>query len=88
MFLDSVIVSIQWKDFEVAFYEKYFPNHVRDRFDRDFWDLEQGSMIVGEYEATCLEQFTQTFDSDEQRAKRFLEGLQPGLRLKVMACRC
>ena len=47
-------------------------------------------MTVSESEATfaCLEQFAQTFDSEEQRAERFLECLQSGLRLKVMACRC
>ena len=32
-FSDSVTVSIQWKDFEATFYEKYFLGHVRDRFD-------------------------------------------------------
>lgn len=50
-FPNSVTVSIQWKDFEVAFYEKYFPGHVRNRFDREFWNLQQGSMTVSEYEA-------------------------------------
>ena len=45
---------------------------------------------MSEFEATFarLECFTQTFDSKEQRAKRFLEGLQPGLKMKVMACWC
>lgn len=47
-------------------------------------------MIVGENEAAFahLEWFAQTFDSKERRAKRFLEDLQPELRLKVMVCRC
>ena len=39
-FLESMMVEIKWKDFKVAFYEKYFPDHVRDRFDREFWSLQ------------------------------------------------
>ena len=45
---------------------------------------------MAEYEATFsrLEQFVQAFDSEERRAKRFIEGLHSGLRLKVMGYRC
>ena len=32
--------------------------------------------------------FAQVFDSEELQAKRFMEGLQPRLKLKVMAYRC
>ena len=83
-------VKIKWKDFEAAFYNKYFSNHVQDRFNREFWSLQQANMTVSEYEAAfaCLERFAQVFDSKEQRAKRFLEGIQSGLKLKVMACQC
>ena len=35
-----------------------------------------------------MERFAQAFDSKERRANRFLEGLQPSLRVKVMGCRC
>ena len=47
-------------------------------------------MSVAEYEASFarLERFAQAFDSEERRAERFLEGLQPSLRVKVMDCRC
>ena len=89
-FPNSDLLMISWKDFQDAFYEKYFPDHVRDRLDRVFRGLQQGSMTVAEYKATFarLERFAQTFDSEERRAKRFLEGLQPGLKMKVMACQC
>ena len=39
-FPDSVTIEIKWKDFEAVFYDKYFPDHVRDRFDREFWSLQ------------------------------------------------
>ena len=47
-------------------------------------------MTVAEYEATFawLERFAQAFDSEERWANRFLEGLQPSLRVKLMGCRC
>ena len=44
-------------------------------------------MTVAKYEAAFarLEHFAQVFDAEEWWAKRFKEGLQPGLKLKVMA---
>ena len=85
-FPDSITVDIKWKDFEATFHEKYFPSHVQNWLDREFRNLQQGSMTVAEYEATFawLERFAQAFDSEERRANRFLEGLQPNLRVKVM----
>ena len=47
-FLDSITVDIKWKDNEAAFYEKYFPSHVQNRLDREFRNLQQGSMTVAE----------------------------------------
>ena len=35
-FPDSITVYIKWKDFEVAFHEKYFLSHVRNWFDQEF----------------------------------------------------
>ena len=61
---------------------------MRNRFDREFWNLQQGSVTVVEYEAMFarLEWFAQAFDSEERQVNRFLEGLQPSLRVKVMGC--
>ena len=58
-FSDSITVDIKWKDFEVAFHEKYFPSHVRSRFDQEFRSLQQGRMTMAEYEASFarLERF-------------------------------
>lgn len=51
-FSNSDLLMISYKDFLDAFYEKYFPGHERDRFNREFRGLQQGSMTVVEYEAT------------------------------------
>ena len=69
-FSKLVTVEVNWKDFEVAFYEKYFPDHVWDRFDQEFQSMQGGNMTVSKYEAAFahLECFTQVFDSEEQRA--------------------
>ena len=59
---------------------------LRNRFDQEFRCLQQGRMSVAEYEAffVRLKRFAQAFDSEERQAERFLEGLQPSLRVKVM----
>ena len=58
-FPDFVTIDIKWRYFESTFYEKYFPDHERDRLDQEFQSLQQGSMTVIEYEAAFarLEQF-------------------------------
>ena len=70
------MVEVKWKDFKAPFYEKYFPDHVRHRFDPEFQILQQGNMMVSEYEAAFahLERFALVFDSEERRVKRFFEG--------------
>ena len=58
-FPDTDLLSISCEDFWDVFYEKYFPEHERDRLDREFQNLKQGNMTMAEYEAafTQLEQF-------------------------------
>ena len=68
------------------FYERYFLEYEQNRLDRNFRNLKQGSMSVAEYEAafTRLEQFAQVFDTEKRRAKKFMEGLVPVLRSRVL----
>ena len=89
-FPDTDLLAIPWEEFREVFYERYFPEYERDRLDRDFQNLKQGSMSVAEYEAafTWLEQFAQVFDSERCRAKKFVEGLVPALRSRVLGFRC
>ena len=39
-FLDTDLLAIPWEEFQEVFYEKYFPEHERDRLDRDFRNLK------------------------------------------------
>ena len=39
-FLNSDLLMISWGDFWDVFYEKYFPDHERDRLDREFISLQ------------------------------------------------
>ena len=50
---------ISWEDFQEFFFDKYFPDHEKDRLDWEFKGLRQGNMQVAEYEATFswLERF-------------------------------
>ena len=40
-----------WDGFLFEFREKYIPQVMRDRREKEFMDLEQGGASVGEYEA-------------------------------------
>ena len=51
-FLDSDLLMISWEDFRDVFYDKYLPDHEKDRLDKKFKNLQQGSMSVAKYEAT------------------------------------
>ncbi|MDV3201234.1 MAG: hypothetical protein Q8877_03555 [Sweet potato little leaf phytoplasma] len=42
---------ISWEIFIEKFFEKYFPEDVRNRKEIEFLELKQGSMSVGEYAA-------------------------------------
>ena len=39
-FLNSDLLMISWRDFRDVFYEKYFPDHDRDRLDSEFRSLQ------------------------------------------------
>ena len=47
-------------------------------------------MTVAEYEVAFsrLEQFAQVFDTEKRRAKRFVEGLTPALRSRILGNWC
>ena len=39
-FSDTDLLAIPWEELREVFYEKYFPEHERDRLDRDFQNLK------------------------------------------------
>ena len=53
--MDTKINPITWEKFKGVFYDNYFPEVVRDRKEREFADLVQGSMIVEQYTAKFIE---------------------------------
>ncbi|XP_028105337.1 uncharacterized protein LOC114304373 [Camellia sinensis] len=64
--------------FKEAFYEKYFPQYVRDRKVTEFEQLKQGTMSVAEYESKFTELARHTphmVDADYKKARKFEGGL-------------
>ena len=43
-------VHITWKMFKEAFEQQHFPEAIRMQMEREFYDLNQGSMTMIEYE--------------------------------------
>ena len=67
-----------WAQFKGAFFEKYFPQCVRDRKVTEFEQLKQGTMSVVEYESkfTELARYApHMVDTDYKKARKFEGGL-------------
>uniref|UniRef100_A0A2N9HQ68 Retrotransposon gag domain-containing protein n=1 Tax=Fagus sylvatica TaxID=28930 RepID=A0A2N9HQ68_FAGSY len=74
-------------NFFEAFYEKYFPDSVRDKKELEFQQLKQRDLTVGQYEAkfTELARFApHLIEEDSKKAKKFLRGLRPPIRSKLV----
>ncbi|XP_027337060.1 uncharacterized protein LOC113850698 [Abrus precatorius] len=46
---------IQWEAFKIIFLGNYFPRDLRKQKDKEFLELKQGNMTVGEYTAKFQE---------------------------------
>ncbi|XP_020249056.1 uncharacterized protein LOC109826435 [Asparagus officinalis] len=80
--------KISWEEFKKIFYVKYFPSTVRKQKEQEFRKLEQGDKTVAEYEEefTYLSKFAiHLLGNEEDRARRFEEGLRPDIRKAVSA---
>ena len=53
--MDTERNPITWEKFKGVFYDNYIPKVVRERKEKDFVDLVQGSMIVEQYTAKFIE---------------------------------
>ena len=74
-------------NFLEAFYEKYFPDSVRDKKELEFQQLKQRDLTVGQYEAkfTELARFApHLIEEDSKKVKKFLRGLCPPIRSKLV----
>ena len=77
---------IVWSQFREAFYKKYFPSSVRRQKVGEFVRLEQGNLIVAQYEAkftelSCLA--LQLIAIEEEKTVKFRDGLKPYLKNKI-----
>lgn len=73
---------ILWDAFVEAFYDKYFPESVRDQKEGEFLALDQGSMFVAAYKTKFIElaRFAPHIVINEPtRARKFLWGLKLGI---------
>ncbi|XP_028117733.1 uncharacterized protein LOC114315312 [Camellia sinensis] len=81
--------GINWVQFLEIFYEKYFPQRIRDRKVTEFEQLNQQNKSVAEYEAqfTELALFTPYMvDTDYKKARKFERGLRDAIldRINVL----
>ena len=78
--------GVDWVKFLEIFYDKYFPQCVRDRKVAEFMELKQDSMTVAEYEAkfTELARFApHVIDTDYKKARHFEGGLRSDILERV-----
>ncbi|XP_028117247.1 uncharacterized protein LOC114314916 [Camellia sinensis] len=68
--------DLTWDRFKEMFYEKYFPQCIRDRKISEFEQLKQGAMSVAEYEAkfTELARYAPHMVNTEYKKARKFEG--------------
>ncbi|XP_028067080.1 uncharacterized protein LOC114269907 [Camellia sinensis] len=78
--------DIGWARFLEIFYDKYFPQCVRDRKVLEFMELKQGNMTVAEYEAKFIElaRFAlHMVNINYKKARKFKGGLRDDILEKV-----
>ncbi|MQM03765.1 hypothetical protein Taro_036557 [Colocasia esculenta] len=81
-------VDVAWDEFVRLFRAKFVPEHIQDWMEQEFLSLTQGSITVLEYEARFAElyKYAPHIMTDERRkAKKFMMGLKPSLRMRLVA---
>ncbi|MQL86050.1 hypothetical protein Taro_018577, partial [Colocasia esculenta] len=81
-------IDVSWDKFVRLFRAKFVLEHIQDRMEQAFLSLTQGSMTVLEYEARFAElsKYAPHIVTDERRkAKKFVMGLKPSLRMRLVA---
>lgn len=74
MLVQNQQTTMTWAQFKEVFYEKYFPQCVRDHKVIEFEQLKQGTMSVAKYEAKFIElgQYApHMVDTDYKKARKF-----------------
>ena len=86
--MDTERNPITWEKFKGVFYDNYFPEVVRERKEREFADLVQGSMTVEQYAAKFIELSRfgpHLILTEAKKASRFQKGLNERLRHHLIA---
>ncbi|MQL86507.1 hypothetical protein Taro_019048 [Colocasia esculenta] len=81
-------IDVAWDEFVRLFRAKFVPEHIQDRMEQEFLSLTQGSMTVLEYEARFAElskYAPHIVTDDHRKAKKFVMGLKPSLRTRLVA---
>ena len=79
---------ITWEKFKGIFYDNYFPEVIRERKEREFVDLVQGSMTVEQYAAKFIKLSCfgpHLILTKAKKASRFQKGLDERLRHHLIA---
>ena len=72
-----------WDEFQVLFFEQYCPDDLKQKLEKEFLELKQGSMSVIEYETEFNRklQFAQRFvPSEKDKINHFVAGLRRNIR--------
>ncbi|XP_028093113.1 uncharacterized protein LOC114293276 [Camellia sinensis] len=86
MLTRTVHQGLIWDRFLELFYDKYFPQSVRDKMATEFETLRQGSKIVAEYEAQFVELAwfaPHMVDTDYKKVHKFERGLRGAILDRV-----
>ncbi|XP_028073349.1 uncharacterized protein LOC114275503 [Camellia sinensis] len=82
MLTRNVHPRLMWDRFLELFYDKYFPQSMRDKKVTEFETLRQGNKTIAEYEAQFVElaRFTpHMVDMDYKKARKFEGGLRTAI---------
>ncbi|XP_070057282.1 uncharacterized protein [Nicotiana tomentosiformis] len=75
-----------WSQFTQLFLDRYFPHSEREELQYQFVQLEQGQMLVTDYEARFSElsrHALMILPTDAERVQRFVMGLHPNIRVSI-----
>ena len=78
-------IPVTWEVFKNRFLEKYFPQDLRQAKEREFLNLKQGNMSVGEYTAkfetlSKYSRYYQLHPDESWRCSQYVEGLRQDIR--------
>jgi len=82
--------EIGWEEFKIEFKDKYMPRHLINELRDEFRHLAQGDLSVPDYATKFVRlegHYPGLCEDEEERARKFVAGLDTSIRLQVMAAR-